>query len=41
MGLPQFRDDLELLVEEGFMKVTSSETCEWLKSKTSLAEYFK
>jgi hypothetical protein len=38
---PQFLDDLELLVHEGYMKVTGPESCEWLKSKTSLAEYFK
>ena len=41
LSFPQFRDDLEILVEEGFLQVTSSETCVWLKSKTSLAEYFK
>ena len=41
MSFPQFRDDLEKLIEEGFVKVTSDETCEWMKSKTSLAEYFK
>ena len=38
---PQFRNDLEVLVCEGVVKVASSETCEWMKSKTSLAEYFK
>jgi hypothetical protein len=41
MSFPEFRDDLEVLVREGFVKVTGSEKCEWLKSKTSLAEYFK
>ena len=40
-SFPKFRDDLEVLVREGFMKVTGTETCEWLKSRTSLAEYFK
>ena len=38
---PNFYDDLEVLVREGYVKITSPETCEWLKSKTSLAEYFK
>ena len=41
MAFPQFRDDLEVLVREGYVKVTGSDTCEWMKSKTSLAEYFK
>ena len=41
LSFPQFRDDLEVLVREGYLEVTSPETCEWLKSKTSLAEYFK
>jgi hypothetical protein len=40
-SFPQFRDDLGVLVREDFVKVTGQETCEWLKSKTSLAEYFK
>ena len=40
-SFPQFRDDLETLVGEGFVKVTGPDSCEWLKSKTSLAEYFK
>lgn len=38
---PRFRSDMEILVREGYVKVTGSETCGWLKSKTSLAEYFK
>jgi len=38
---PHFYNDLELLVQEGYAKVTSPSTCIWLKSKTSLAEYFK
>jgi hypothetical protein len=41
LSFPQFRDDLEVLAGEGYLKVTGSETCEWMKSKTSLAEYFK
>jgi len=41
MSFPKFRDDLDVLKSEKIVKVTSSETCEWLKSKTSLAEYFK
>jgi hypothetical protein len=40
-SFPEFRNDLEVLIREGFLKVTGQETCEWLKSKTSLAEYFK
>jgi len=36
-----FFEDLEVLVREGFVKITSPETCKWLKSKTSLAEYIK
>jgi hypothetical protein len=38
---PQFREDLEVLVAEGYVKVTGPETCKWTKSKTSLADYFK
>jgi len=38
---PEFLYDFEVLVREGYVKVTSLETCKWLKSKTSLAEYFK
>ena len=41
LSVPQFRADLEILVRDGFVKVTGPETCEWLKSKTSLTEYFK
>jgi hypothetical protein len=41
MEYPQFRDDLEVLVAEGYVKITGPETCKWTKSKTSLAEYFK
>jgi hypothetical protein len=41
VNYPQFRDDLEVLVAEGYVKITSPETCKWTKSKTSLAEYFK
>ena len=36
-----FFEDLEVLVREDFVKITSPETCKWLKSKTSLAEYIK
>jgi len=38
---PNFYNDLGALVREGFIIITSHEACEWLKSKTSLAEYFK
>jgi hypothetical protein len=41
MEYPQFKEDLEVLIAEGYVKVTSPETCKWTKSKTSLAEYFK
>ena len=40
-NFPKFRDELEFLVDEGYMKVTGPETCVWLKNKTSLAEYFR
>ena len=40
ISFPRFRGDLEVLVREGYVKVTGPETCVWLKSKTSLAEYF-
>ena len=38
---PYFQDDFEVLVREGLIQVTGPESCKWLKSKTSLAEYFK
>jgi hypothetical protein len=38
---PLFRDDYRCLVANGFVRQLSPERCEWLKSKTSLAEYFK
>jgi hypothetical protein len=38
---PQFKDDLPLLISEGYVKITGPETCVWTKTKTSLAEYFK
>jgi hypothetical protein len=44
---PLFRDDYPWLVANGFLRQVSTsplepvERCEWLKSKTSLAEYFK
>ena len=41
MCFSEFKDDLKVLITEGYAKVTGPETCEWLKSKTSLAEYFK
>ncbi|MDR1802751.1 MAG: hypothetical protein LBQ94_04020 [Treponema sp.] len=41
ISFPRFRGDLEVLVREGYVKVTGPETCVWLKSKTSLAEYFR
>ena len=39
--LSHFEKDFELLVSEGYVEITSPESCKWLKSKTSLAEYFK
>jgi hypothetical protein len=41
MSFPHFRYDLDVLIREGFVKVTGQDSCEWTKSKTSLAEYFK
>ena len=38
---PLFRDDFDCLEANGYVKQVSPEQCEWLKSKTSLAEYFK
>jgi hypothetical protein len=38
---PQFREDLDVLIDEGYVKITGPETCKWTKTKTSLAEYFK
>jgi len=34
-----FEEDFELLVRLGYVMIKSPETCKWLKSKTSLAEY--
>jgi hypothetical protein len=34
-----FKEDFELLVSLGYVMIESPETCKWLKSKTSLAEY--
>jgi hypothetical protein len=34
-----FEEDFTLLVRLGYVMIKSSETCKWLKSKTSLAEY--
>jgi hypothetical protein len=36
-----FKSDYPVLVENGFIRPISPESCEWLKSTTSLAEYFK
>jgi len=38
---PEFYDDFEVLMREGYIKETSFGNYKWLKSKTSLAEYFK
>jgi len=38
---PYFYDDLNVLIREGYVEITSPESCRWLKSKTSMAEYFK
>ena len=38
---PLFRDDYPCLEANGFIRRVSPERCEWLKSKTSLAEYFR
>jgi len=38
---PLFGDDYCCLEANGFVRQASPERCEWLKSKTSLAEYFK
>jgi len=38
---PLFGDDYNCLEANGFVRQVSPERCEWLKSKTSLAEYFK
>ena len=44
---PLFKDDFDCLVANGFMRPVllspkePVERCEWLRSKTSLAEYFK
>ena len=38
---PYFYKDLDVLIREGYVEITSPATCRWLKSKTSLAEYLK
>ena len=38
---PLFGDDYSCLEKNGFVRQISPERCEWLKSKTSLAQYFK
>jgi hypothetical protein len=37
----EFSHDFDVLVREGYIKETSLGNYKWLKSKTSLAEYFK
>jgi hypothetical protein len=41
IDFPQFKEDLGVLTAEGYVKITGPETCQWTKTKTSLAEYFK
>jgi hypothetical protein len=41
VSFPKFGYDLDLLIAEGVIKHDAHEQYEWLKSKTSLAEYFK
>ena len=36
---PNFQEDFYLLARLGYLMIESPETCKWLKSKTSLAEY--
>lgn len=38
---PLFRDDYRFFVEHGIIKPILPDRCEWAKSKTSLAEYFR
>jgi hypothetical protein len=38
---PLFNDDYDCLVKAGYIEPVSPEQCKWLKSKTSLAEYFR
>ena len=38
---PLFGDDYPCLEANGFVRQITPERCEWLKSKTSLAEYFR
>ena len=38
---PLFGDDYPCLAANDFIKRVAPDRCEWLKSKTSLAEYFK
>jgi hypothetical protein len=37
---PLFRDDYVHLANKNIIRPVSTEQCEWMKSKTSLAEYF-
>jgi hypothetical protein len=41
ISFPQFRADIGILLEEGVVKHDTFDQYEWVKSKTSLAEYFK
>ncbi|WP_148257779.1 hypothetical protein [Leadbettera azotonutricia] len=41
ISFPQFRADIGILIEEGVVKHDAFDQYEWVKSKTSLAEYFK
>jgi len=41
LEFPLFGDDYQCLEANGFVRQISPERCEWLKSKTSLAEYFR
>jgi hypothetical protein len=41
INFPRFRDDIDLLIDEGVITHTAFDRYQWVKSKTSLAEYFK
>ena len=38
---PKFYNEIDDLLREGYLEITSPEKCLWLKSRTSLAQYFK
>ena len=38
---PKFYNEINDLLREGYLEITSPEKALWLKSKTSLAQYFK